>query len=362
MEGLYGGNAVYIRYHLDGSLFNLRRLQAHTKTLERMFRNLLFSYDAGLVAYTESALQRLTSSFAKAAQLFGLEVRLKKTEVLYQPAPREEYCLPHITIGETVLKTVQQFTYLGCTIISDAKIDRKVDNRLAKANSAFGRLSKRVWKKKNLKKGTKISVYRAIVLTTLLYGSESWVTYRHHLRLLERFHQHCLRIILNIHWSDYVSNVEVLEQTEITSIEAILLKSQLSWAGHVSRMDDHRLPKIALYGELSAGHRNRGAPKKRYKDSPKKSLGACHIDRRQWSTLAADRVTWRHIIHQAVSSFEDSRKNNLREKRCRRKNREASAATVPGVTFDCSRCGRTCLSRIGLVSHERACSRRGQPS
>ena len=326
-----------------------------------MFRDLLFADDTALVAHTESTLQRLTSCFAEAAQLFGLVVSLKKTEVLYQPEPREEYCLPHITIGETVLKTVHQFTYLGCTITSDAKIDREVDNRLAKSNSAFGRLFKRVCKNKHLKKGTKISVYRSVVFTTLLYGSESWVIYRHHLRLLERFHQRCLLIILNIHWSDYVSNVEVLEQTEITSIEAILLKSQLRWAGHVSRMDVHRLPKIALYGELSTGHRNRRALKKQYKDSLKKSLGACHIDHRQWSALAADRITWRHIIHQAVSSFEDSRKNNLREKHCRRKNREASTATVPGMTFDCSRCGRTCLSRIGLVSHERACSRRGQP-
>ena len=244
------------------------------------------------------------------------------------------------------------------TSTSDGKFDREVDNRLAKSNSAFGRLYKRVWKNKHLKKGTKIRVYRAVVLTTLLYGSESWVTYRRHLRLLERFHQRCLRIILNIHWSDYVTNVEVLEQAEITSIEAMLLKSQLRWAWHVFRMGDHRLPKIALYGELSTGHRDRGAPKKRYKDSLKKSLGACHIDHRQWSTLAAD--TWRHIISQAVSSFEDSHKNNLKEKRRMRKNREASAV-VPEVTFDCRRCGRTCPSCIGLVSHERACSRRGQP-
>ena len=28
-------DGVYIRYHTDGSLFNLRRLQAHTKTLEQ---------------------------------------------------------------------------------------------------------------------------------------------------------------------------------------------------------------------------------------------------------------------------------------------------------------------------------------
>ena len=361
MEGLDDDEAVYIRYRLDGSLFNLRRLQAHTKTREQMFRDLLFADDAALVAHTERALQCLTSCFSEAAQLFGLEVSLKKTEVLHQPAPREEYRLPHITIGETVLKNVHQFTYLGCTITSNAKIDREVDNRLAKSNSAFGRLYDRVWRNKHLKKATKISVYRAVVLTTLLYGSESWVTYRHHMRLLERFHQRCLRTILNIHWTDYVTNVEVLELAEIPSIEAMLLKSQLRWAGHISRMEDHRLPKIALYGELCTGKRDRGAPKKRFKDVLKKSLDACHIDHRQWSTLAADRGNWRRIIHQAASSFEDSRKDLLREKRRRRKNREASAAT-PNVTFDCGRCGRACLSRIGLVSHMRACSRRGQPS
>ena len=125
-------------------------------------------------AHSERALQHLTSCFAEAAQLFGLEVSLKKMEVLHQSAPREEICsTPHIIIGESELKTVHQFTYLGCTITSDAKIDKEVDNRLAKANSAFGRLYKRVWNNKHLKKGTKISVYKAAILTILLHGSES---------------------------------------------------------------------------------------------------------------------------------------------------------------------------------------------
>jgi len=172
--------------------------------------------------------------------------------------------------------SLRQFTYLGCTITSDAKIDKEVDNRLAKASCAFGRLYKRVWNNKHLKKNTKISVCRAVVLTTLLYGSESWVTYRLH--LLECFHQRCLRIILNIHWSDYITNVEVLQQVVIASIEAMLLKAQLRWSGHVSRMEDHRLPKITLYGELYSSHCDRGAPKKRYKDSLRKSLGVCQID------------------------------------------------------------------------------------
>ena len=217
-----------------------------------------------------------------------------------------------------------------------------------------------MWNNRHLRIITKISVYRAVVLTTLLYGSESWVTYRNHLKLLERFHQRCLRTILNIHWSDYITNIIVLERADITSIEAMLLKIQLRWAGHVARMDDHRLPKIILYGELSSGLRNRGAPKKRYKDTLKKSLGACNISHLEWTTLAEDRGAWRRTISKAASSFESSRRSAIEEKRQRRKN---SAATTPNPdqTFTCCHCNRTCRSRIGLISHERACRKRGLP-
>ena len=148
-------------------------LDDEDKTQEWLIQDLLFADDAALIAYSERALQRITTYFAVAAQLFSLEVSIKKTEVLHQPAPKEDYHSPIITIGETDLKSVQQFTYLGCTISSDAKIDKEIDNRLAKANSTFGRLYKRVWNNKSLKTKTKIRVYRAVVLTTLPCGSKA---------------------------------------------------------------------------------------------------------------------------------------------------------------------------------------------
>ena len=117
---------VYVRYRLNSSLFNLSRIQAHTQ--ERLIQNLLFADDAALVAHTERALQRMISCFADVSQLFGLEVSLKKTEVLHQPTPHEENRTPHISIGDTELKSTLQFTYLGCTISSDAKIDKEIDN------------------------------------------------------------------------------------------------------------------------------------------------------------------------------------------------------------------------------------------
>ncbi|KAJ7400207.1 hypothetical protein BTVI_107417 [Pitangus sulphuratus] len=69
----------------------------------------------------------------------------------------------------------------------------------------------------------------------------------------------------------------------------MLLRTQLRWAGHVSRMQDYRLPKIVFYGELATGCCKRGALKRRYKDSLKQSLSFGHIDHHHWSTLASNR-------------------------------------------------------------------------
>ena len=96
---------VYLRTRLDGNLFNLRRLKAHSLTTIKIVRELLFA-DAALVAHSESALQKLTYCFAKATEIFGLVVSLQKTVVMHQPAQKTPHTKIHINIGETELKTV----------------------------------------------------------------------------------------------------------------------------------------------------------------------------------------------------------------------------------------------------------------
>ena len=86
-EDLDDEDGVYVRYRLDGRLFNVGHLPAHTKTQERLIQDLLFANDLALIVHSEPVLQRNRPFFADAAQLFGLEVSLKKTEYLHQPAP-----------------------------------------------------------------------------------------------------------------------------------------------------------------------------------------------------------------------------------------------------------------------------------
>ena len=133
-------DGIYIRFLTDGSLFNLRRLLARTKTIEELITELQFANDCAPLAHTEEALQHTVNHFSDAAKNFGLTISLKKTEVLYQSPPHEAYGPPHISIDGTNLNAVEHFTYLGSVISNDATVSKDLDNHLSKASSSFGKL------------------------------------------------------------------------------------------------------------------------------------------------------------------------------------------------------------------------------
>ena len=296
-------DGIYIRFRTDGSLFNLRRLLALTKTIEELITELLFADDCALLAHTEKALQHIVNRFSDAGKDFGLTNSLKKTEVLYQPPPHEAYSPPHISIDGTNLNAVEHFTYLGSVSSNDATVSKDLDNRVSKASSSFGRLSKRVWQSHSVRLSTKLQVYRAIVVPALLYGAETWVLCRKQIRLLKRFHQRCLRSILGIKWPDHVSKEEVLKRASLPSIESTLLQVQLRWAGHVTRMEGVRMPKAVFFSELQEGKRDHGAPRKRYKDQLKRQLAQAGISRQSWQQEASDRDSWRSSVRKASCEF-----------------------------------------------------------
>ena len=68
---------------------------------------------------------------------------------------------------------VDKFTYLGSTISCSLSLDAELNTRIGKAATMMARLSKRAWENTMLTTNTKMKIYQACVLSTLLYGSES---------------------------------------------------------------------------------------------------------------------------------------------------------------------------------------------
>ena len=347
---------VNIRFRTSGKLFNLARLRSSTKVLEELIHELLYADDCALEAHSLADIQEITDRFAASAERYGLSINLAKTEVMFQPAPGTPYSDPKVKIGGTLLKAVTSFCYLGSTLCNDVSLDKEITNRISKASSSFGRLYDRVWSQHGIKLLTKIKVFKAVVLSNLLYGCETWTCYRRHIKELDKFHLRHLRSILGIKWQDKVTNIEVLERCQCTGIEVMIATAQLRWTGHIARMSDTRLPKQLLYGELSSGKRSQGGQRKRFKDSLKNNLKRFDIDTGLWESAAADRSRWRTAIREGSLLFESNRRRDLSDKRLQRKHRETEARARPPATssdFICAQCGKDCHSRIGLFSHNR---------
>ena len=81
------------------------------------------------------------------------------------------------------------FKYLGSTSTSHLSLDKEVGTRIAKAAAILSKLSIKVWDNNNISLNTKLRVYQACVLNTLLYSSEIWTTYARQENRLESFHR-----------------------------------------------------------------------------------------------------------------------------------------------------------------------------
>ena len=158
------------------------------------------------------------------------------------------------------LNYVKSFPYLGSKINQTALLDDEIANRISKASDAFGKLRSRVCNERGLRLKTKMSVYRAVIISILLYGSETWTPYMRHIQQFDSFHERCLRSICGLMLSDRVSNIDLFQRCDMMSIEGYIMQSQLRWAGHVVRMDDSRLLKTLTYCQLNGGKRSLGRP------------------------------------------------------------------------------------------------------
>lgn len=347
-------DGIYIRFRTDGSLFNLARLRSHSKCTVTVMRELQYADDCALLADSEEKLQTIMNKFSEATAAFGLTINTNKTEIMSL-----NHCpiTGHITVNDKELANVDTFKYLGSTITSDCKLDKELDSRIQCASTSFGRLWGRLWSSHDITKETKMNVYTAVVTSAMLYGAESWTLYQGHIKRLRRLQQRHLRAILRISYKDRVTNDEVLDSANVPDVEVTLRKVQLRWAGHVSRMTDARIPKQLLFGEIGKGKRNVGRPYLRWKDSLKDTLKQCKISTTLWQDTASNRNNWRQTTHDGLKDFDDSRRTHNAMKRARR---HASRNADPSTTtcnYACQYCNRPCTSRIGILSHERACAK-----
>ncbi|CAH2097988.1 unnamed protein product [Euphydryas editha] len=350
-------NLITINTRSDRSVFDLSSFRAKRQVTSLPVMDIVYADDVCLMADSLESLQAYIDSLHQSCRKFGLVISTSKTQVLKQ-APRGSIGDPsNISLEGNALVEVTDFKYLGSRLRNDNTLASEVPARIASVAAAFGKLKTRVWNSHDIKLQTKILVYQAIVLPTLLYAAETWCCYRANIKQLDIFHLKCLRSILRIKWQDRVPNTEVLRRVGLPGIEALIIKHQLRWSGHVVRMSECRLPKAVFYSELSCGKRKQGGQYLRYKDVLKRNLATCNIPTDGWEGLARLRPEWRSTVHISVEAFEEKRLSDLDAKRQVRRTRPKPSYTYTynssGQLY-CTPCGRIFKAKSGFASHIRA--------
>src|SRR6218665_1351816 len=82
--------------------------------------------------------------------------------------------------------------------VDDNSCEKEIRARIGKANAAFGRLET-IWKSISCGIKTKVRLYEAVVLSTLLYGSGTWPMTMVNGKNLDPAHNKWLRRILHIY-------------------------------------------------------------------------------------------------------------------------------------------------------------------
>ena len=275
-----------------------------------------YADDTAVLFVSRASLVTSTPDMIKHFARFGMSVHVgrgeqkSKSEALFVSAPLHCYDNPETYDGAdlsdillddgTFIPIVALFCYLGSLLTRDCRDDADVEKRIEAAGGAFGALRKCLFSSTKLSFIAKRAAYTILILSILLYGCESWCLTEKLYCKLRTFHHRCIRSMCRVtrkHTrAHHISTIELLQRTGLESIDAIITRRQLRWAGHVSRMDYSRLPRRMLSSWVQH-KRPRGAPQYTYGRGLVKALRKARIDTATWWGIAQDRNVWRDTIN-----------------------------------------------------------------
>jgi hypothetical protein len=273
-------------------------------------RYFLYADDAALLFDSREDLVVMTrylySHFIKLGLLMhsGTGDTKSKTSFIYCPDKTENYSqgdTSNICLGGgKTITSSEEMSYLGSRIHYSLSCEADVIHRIKQASSAMGALRPTL-KRKDLKLEVKGKIYVALVLSILLYGSESWCLLDHLMAKLRVFHATCVRSMcratLKHTFDHHISTEDLLSRLGIQNMDYYYNNRLLGWAGHIARMPLCRLPRKFLTSWVNQP-RPIGHPRMTWGQTLEKALGAKNIplDFKEWSAIAANRNRWRKLV------------------------------------------------------------------
>ena len=202
-------------------------------------------------------------------------------------------------LGRYTIEKVDSLKYLGSVITENNEGTLEIGERIKAGNKAYYS-SQKLLKSRLLSRTTMKRIYRTVIRSMVLYGSEAWtMTLTDELRL-NTWERKILRRIYGPvcdqgEWR-IRTNQEVYDLYEEPSLVAEIKSWRLRWLGHLERMPENRGVKKA-YQQKPEGRRLPGRPRMRWQDDVESDLRQLNI--RNWRRRAQDRNDWKTVVKEA---------------------------------------------------------------
>jgi len=147
---------------------------------------------------------------------------------------------------------------------------------------------------------TKLRLYNVYILPVFLYGAETWSITKAIERRINALDHWCLRRILNITWSEHVTNSEIRRRTGQPLLSDIVHDRHLKLFGHVARADksqDHsRALRACIWHTPKNRKRRLGRPRHTWLRTVEADLRPFNLGLASGFKKAQDRTTSRERL------------------------------------------------------------------
>ena len=168
-------------------------------------------------------------------------------------------------VDDVEVEAMQTTKYLGAMFNVKASCDDEIENRIGIATRMVGTLKRQVIERKELSKATKLRVINAIVVPTLLYGSETWTLQKRHKSKIQAMEMRYFRKVEGVTRLDRVSNEDIRRRLGVEAVLAVADRKKKECRERIEGMSQERLVRRAFEEDV-CGRRPRGRPRKKWTD------------------------------------------------------------------------------------------------
>ena len=172
-------------------------------------------------------------------------------------------------MGET-METVRDFILGGSKITVNGDCSHENKRCLLLWRQAMTNLDS-ILKSRYITLPAKVHLVKAMVLSVVTYGCESWTIKKAEWRRIDAFELWCSRRLLRVPWTGRRANQSILKEISPEySLEGLMLKLKLQYFGHLMGRTDS-FENTLILGKIEGGRR-RGRQRMRWLDGITNSM------------------------------------------------------------------------------------------